>query len=210
MLKVLYLISAYYFWGFRLEITIPLNVSLIGGVLSVLLFAVIIWLAFRAIQAALFWAALGGIPIFKITGTLFEMIMSGSSLSEIGSKVGISLIFFLKPLDDLISQPPEGYPWIKLPIAILMIIWLIMCIRWSSVTLASKWLYINEIWGIPIGVALWYVLTGTAEGFRTAIATMLPPLSPILLNAHGILIILISILAIIPISYIQYKRSQPL
>ena len=174
-----------------------------------LLFAVVVWLAFRAIQAALFWAALGGIPIFKITGTLFEMAISGSSLSEIGNKIGMSLIFFLKPLDDLISQPPEGYAWIKLPISILMIIWLLMCIRWSSVTLASKWLYINEIWGIPIGTSLWYVLTGTAKGFRTTLATLLPPqIAPILTEAYGIAIIIIAALMVIPISYLQYRRSQ--
>ena len=174
-----------------------------------LLFAVVVWLAFRAIQAALFWAALGGIPIFKITGTLFEMIISGSSLSEIGNKIGMYLIFFLKPLDDLISQPPEGYVWIKIPISILMIIWLLMCIRWSSVTLASKWLYINEIWGIPIGTSLWYVLTGTAKGFRTTLATLLPPqIAPILTEAYGISIIIIAALMVIPISYLQYRRSQ--
>ena len=192
-----------------MEITIPLNISLIGGVVSVLLFAVIVWLALKAVQAAIFWAALGGIPIFKITGTLFEMAMSGSSISEIGSKVGMYIIFFLKPLDDLISQPPEGYDWIKLPIAILMIIWLLMCIRWSSTTLASKWLYVDGIWGIPIGVSLWYVLTGTAVGFRTSLASLLPAqITPILLDIYGLYIILISILIVIPISYIQYKRSQ--
>jgi len=193
----------------ELEITIPLNISLIGGVVSVLLFAVIVWLALKAVQAAIFWAALGGIPIFKITGTLFEMAMSGSSISEIGSKVGMYIIFFLKPLDDLISQPPEGYDWIKLPIAILMIIWLLMCIRWSSTTLASKWLYVNGIWGIPIGMSLWYVLTGTAAGFRTTLAAQLPTqIAPILLDIYGLYIILISILIVIPISYIQYRRSQ--
>mgnify|MGYP000389061568 CR=1 FL=1 len=156
-----------------MEITIPLDISIIGGMLSVLLFAVVVWLALRAIQAAIFWAALGGIPIFKITGTLLDMAIAGKSISEIGDKIATSIIFFLKPLDDLMADP--SYDWkIKIPIAIILIIWLIMCIRWSAKTLASNWLYVNGLWGIPIGVSLWYVLTGTAVGFRTSLASMLP------------------------------------
>ena len=191
-----------------MEITIPLDISIIGGMLSVLLFAVVVWLALRAIQAAIFWAALGGIPIFKITGTLLEMTIAGKSISEIGDKIATSIIFFLKPLDDLMADP--SYDWkIKIPIAIILIIWLIMCIRWSAKTLASNWLYVNGLWGIPIGVSLWYVLTGTAVGFRTSLASMLPvQIASILLDIYGLYIILLSILIVIPISYIQYRRSQ--
>jgi len=191
-----------------MQVTIPLDISLIGGMLSVLLFAVVIWIAFRAIQAAIFWAALGGIPIFKITGTIFEMVIAGNSISEIGDTIATSIIFFLKPLDDLIADTSLDWK-IKIPIAIIMLIWLIMCVRWSSKTLVNKWLYVNGIWGIPVGVSLWYVLTGTASGFRTVLASTLPSqISPILTESYGIYLIIISILIVIPISYIYYRRTS--
>ena len=191
-----------------MEITIPVDASLLGGMLSLAVFVVIIWLAFKAIKTAIFWAALGGIPIFKITGTLIEMALAGETPSEIGRYLTLNIMFFLKPIDDMLLTPPEGYEWIQIPLALLLGIWLILCIRWATETLTSKWLYADPIWGIPMGLTLWYILTGTAHGLRTLIAEAIPPLQPVLTTYSGSLIIPITILAVLATKLIKTKKQE--
>jgi len=186
---------------FELEITIP--AFWVGGSLALIALLFILYVALRTLKATLFWLALGSVPLFKIAGGMVERLAGGASAFTVLEDSYPLLLFFLKPLDDLLINPP--YEWATLPIAVLLTIWLGMCIGFGQ-TLALH-MTLRKIWGMPIGLAFWWVLTGTAHGTRTLMVSAAPILQPILMSYQGILLPVITALAILPVSYIQYRRA---
>jgi len=185
---------------------ISINPSLAGGAVTVAFFAGIIWLAFKAIKMAIFWAALGGIPLFKLSSNAFEMLLNGHELSEIIKRLSIDVIFFLKPLDELFTYTSSLY--VVIPVFILMMIWLVLCIRFAMYNLATRMLHADSLWGIPLGVSLWYVLSGTAEGLRSYLSSAFPFMETLLMSYYGLSLILLSIIIVIPLGYLKYRHTS--
>jgi len=171
----------------ELEISSVWVVGLVG-VAGVAGLFIALWLALKAVKTVLFWGALGGIPMFRIFSESFEMLINGAAVSEVVGKMGFYVIFFLKSLDSLISNPPYG--WVVFPVVVLLGIWLILCLGFAS-TLATEWVHIGQIWAFPIGVGIWYVLTGALEGVRGLVVNHVPALDPVLTPFYGIYLIFI-------------------
>jgi len=174
------------------------DVYIIGGIASIALFLVFLWFLIKSIGRFLIWGAMGGPSIFHIGSMLVGSLVNGQPLDE---NFFLTLTFFLRPIDQMLIGDYD--PWMKICFALILALWFILILGEISKTI------VTPQFSAAFTLILFYILTGTAEGIRTKIASLYPALEPILMSNYGLTALLIGVaLAVIPILIINILTGR--
>ena len=174
------------------------DIYIIGGIVSLALFLVFLWFLIKSIGRFLIWGALGGPSFFHIVSSIIERIVTGKPLDE---KFFLQLSFFLRPIDQMLLGDYE--PWMKACFAAILAIWFVIILGVFARVI------VTPQFAAGLAIPIFWIVTGTAEGVRTHLARLWPPLEPIVMPYFGLLAVFIGVaLAVIPILIINIATGR--